>query len=51
MSADDEMGFCNSCGEEAELDSECCDDGEVWPYDYPAATQPATDNPPTKESK
>ena len=27
------LGFCNSCGEEVLLDSECCDDGEVWPYD------------------
>lgn len=23
------MGTCNSCDAEAELDSECCDDGEV----------------------
>lgn len=32
------FGYCNSCGEEAELDQECanpdCDDaGEVVPYD------------------
>jgi hypothetical protein len=27
-----EMGYCNSCGEEAELDSECCEDGEVVEY-------------------
>ena len=27
------MGTCNSCGEEAELYTECCDDGEVVPYD------------------
>jgi hypothetical protein len=27
------MGFCNSCGEEAELGSECCEDGEVEPYE------------------
>lgn len=27
------MGYCNACGEEAELDSECCDSGEVVPYD------------------
>lgn len=24
-----EMGYCNSCGEEALMDTECCDDGEV----------------------
>ena len=24
-------GHCNSCGEEALADSECCDDGEVVP--------------------
>lgn len=33
-----EMGFCNSCGEESRLDSECCENGEVWPYDDPDAT-------------
>lgn len=27
------LGYCNSCGEEAELDSECCEDGEVVAYD------------------
>lgn len=26
-------GHCNACGEEAEADSECCEDGEVVPYD------------------
>lgn len=26
-------GYCNDCGEEAALDSECCDTGEVVPYD------------------
>ena len=26
-----EWGYCNSCGEEAVADSECCDDGEVVP--------------------
>lgn len=25
-------GHCNSCGEEAEAYSECCDDGEIEPY-------------------
>lgn len=24
-------GHCNSCGEEARAESECCDDGEVVP--------------------
>lgn len=26
-------GYCNACGEEAPMDTECCDDGEVveWP--------------------
>lgn len=28
-----EYGYCNSCGEEAELDSECCEDGEVVEYE------------------
>ena len=46
MSGVDEMGFCNACGEEAELDSECCDDGEVWPYDDP---DPAPTTPTEKE--
>ena len=31
-------GYCNSCGEEAILGSECCDDGEVFPYDDDADT-------------
>ena len=26
-------GYCNACGEEAPADSECCNDGEVVPYD------------------
>ena len=26
-------GYCNACGEEALADLECCDDGEVVPYD------------------
>lgn len=26
------VGWCNACGEEALLDSDCCDDGEVVPY-------------------
>lgn len=29
----DEWGYCNSCGEEARADDECCDDGEVVPRD------------------
>ena len=29
---DDELGYCNSCGEEADLLGECCVDGEVVPY-------------------
>lgn len=24
-------GYCNSCGEEAPADGECCDDGEIVP--------------------
>lgn len=28
-----EYGYCNGCGEEAPADSECCEDGEVVPYD------------------
>jgi len=28
-----EWGYCNSCGEETEAYAECCDDGEVVPYD------------------
>lgn len=31
------VGYCNSCGEEGDLDSDCqtdgCDDGEMVPYD------------------
>lgn len=27
------VGYCNSCGEESVLDDECCEDGEVVPYD------------------
>lgn len=27
------LGYCNACVEEAVLYSECCDDGEVVPYD------------------
>lgn len=26
-----EWGTCNSCGEEAKAEEECCDDGEVVP--------------------
>lgn len=26
-------GHCNSCGEEAPANSECCTDGEVVPFD------------------
>ena len=28
-----QIGWCNSCGEEAEADTECCEDGEVVPYE------------------
>lgn len=28
-----EFGYCNSCGEEANAYMECCDDGEVVPFD------------------
>jgi hypothetical protein len=28
-----EVGYCNACGEEALMDSECCEDGEVVEYD------------------
>jgi thymidine kinase len=27
------MAYCNSCGEEAEEYTECCDDGEVVHHD------------------
>lgn len=28
------VGYCNSCGNEALLDDDdCCDDGQVVPYD------------------
>lgn len=27
-----QIGWCNSCGGEAEADTECCEDGEVVPY-------------------
>lgn len=26
-------GYCNACGEEAPADGECCEDGEVVPYE------------------
>ena len=26
-----QIGVCNACGEEAEADTECCEDGEVVP--------------------
>ena len=26
-----QIGVCNSCGEEAAADTECCEDGEVVP--------------------
>lgn len=29
---DNHYGWCNACGEEALLDSTCCDEGEVVPY-------------------
>lgn len=28
-----QYGYCNACGEEAPLDTECCEEGEVVPYD------------------
>lgn len=28
-----EYGWCNSCGEDAPAESECCEDGEVVPHD------------------
>ena len=28
-----ELGWCNACGEEAPMGTECCDDGEVVEYD------------------
>lgn len=30
---EEEYGYCNSCGEEARIGDECCEDGEVVPYD------------------
>jgi len=27
------LGYCNACGNEALLDTECCEDGEVVLYD------------------
>lgn len=27
------VGYCNACGEEASPNSECCEEGEVVPYD------------------
>lgn len=33
------FGCCNSCGEEAPAYVECCDDGEVVPYDDPVTSQ------------
>lgn len=27
------MGYCNDCGEDALIDDECCDSGEVVHYD------------------
>lgn len=26
-------GYCNDCGEEAELGQDCCESGEVVPYE------------------
>jgi hypothetical protein len=28
-----EWGYCNACGEEAEAGTECCEAGEVVPYE------------------
>lgn len=30
---DRHLGYCNDCGEEALLDEECCEDGEIVQYD------------------
>lgn len=27
------LGYCNECGEETQLESECCADGEIVQYD------------------
>ena len=34
------MGYCNACGNEAVLGLECCEDGEVVPYDDDDAEAP-----------
>ena len=26
-----EIGFCNSCGDECQVNFECCEDGEIVP--------------------
>lgn len=31
--SEQEWFYCNDCGEEAEEDAECCEGGEVVPYD------------------
>lgn len=28
------IGYCNNCGEEAPLGTECCEEGEVVQYDH-----------------
>lgn len=38
-------GYCNACGEEAPADSECCDDGEVVPYDSAPSLPPIEPSP------
>lgn len=30
---DENYGYCNACGEEQWLGSDCCDDGEWVPFD------------------
>lgn len=38
----EELGYCNSCGEEAEMYSECCEDGEVVAHDDEPEPSPKT---------
>lgn len=48
------LGWCNACGEERELDGECCTDGEVVPYDddpdpYDEGSNTGPAQPPDEE--
>lgn len=38
-------GYCNACGEEALIDSECCIDGEIVQYDDGSSTQTQETSP------